>query len=280
MRFLVILICALCTSCANPATRPRTITPTASTTATAQQQFYLAYEKDRVELMNMTDRAPHQELVDRWQDDLNRLRPYLEQELPKLQGKTLHVIFQYHVTFEENNSCIRDSQKHVAEKLAELQPKLLMTEGNYYNAFSSDALMDEVNQSTEDMATCLEESLLPETPKINAEVFTELCAQNAVFDYAYRHPECLTVGSEWRGVHTLDAMLLWPNAPRDGKSAFDAGTRIRSWMTAARASEFMRHQGLNEATIVIGAYHEHDFERLSQTFGVNVTFYTTHVHKQ
>jgi hypothetical protein len=245
-------------------------------TVNSAEQFYDLFETDKQVVLQVSSMAPHQEIVQSWQNDLHRLRPYLEERLPELAGKKLNVVLQFHGWQGQIEKCAIDSQKNVATKLEEQKPRLLITEGTYFDRFSKDGLLDEVNISTQEFATVMNAEVTRENRERD---FAELCEQNAAFDYAYRHPECIAVGGEWRGVHTLDAMMQWPGSPPEAQIAFECGSRIRTWMTAARASEFMRQHNLNECTIVIGAGHRDDFETLARIFGVNVNFSITHVHK-
>jgi hypothetical protein len=113
-------------------------------TVNSAEQFYDLFETDKQVVLQVSSMAPHQEIVQSWQNDLHRLRPYLEERLPELAGKKLNVVLQFHGWQGQIEKCAIDSQKNVATKLEEQKPRLLITEGTYFDRFSKDGLLNNI----------------------------------------------------------------------------------------------------------------------------------------
>ena len=237
------------------------------------EQFYANYDRDVAEVLFVSQGLPSSLAVQGWRRDLQNLKPYLQRELPQLKGKTLHVILQAHDAGAEQvqDPEVVASPAKTLETLNKLKPKLLTIEGSYMEKFNRESFVAEMNTSVSEILSTFGGGMRAKP----SELYDLYLKHNTVLRYANDHPECHTIGGEWRGVHVLDLVMGFPGAPPAAEHAFHTGSRIRTWMTAARIGEFMRRDHLKEGTIVIGRNHRSDFELLGKLFGVKVVFYET-----
>jgi hypothetical protein len=272
--FCVLMVVLGLLACQQPS-QPIQSEPPLSPTA----QFYQDYDRDVDEVLTVSNMLPNVPSIRGWRQDLQNLKPYLERELPQLQGKTLHVVLQQHDEFAEmgeQKQTTAASQTKTMEALNQIHPRLLSIEGSYLDKFTKESFIAALDKSAAEAMEVSGGGQKPSNPGDNEPGgFNWFLNRNAVLKYGYEHSDCHTIGGEWRGVHMLDAVMMAPNAPPPAQHAFHTASRIRSWNTAARVGEFMRRDGLSEGTIVIGSWHRPHFELLEKLFGVRVIFHET-----
>lgn len=277
MKYWFLLFCMALLPCSGCSTSGSSPSVVATRALSPQELFYHQYDVDQQTVLRVSSIAADCSVVKDWQANLLCLKPYLSKQLPELQGKTLHVVLQWHTSFTAgfDDPNIRQSQQAVLDRLTSLHPKLLTMEGSYLDRFTKASYMLEIDRTSDELDAFRRMVPSQPIPTEKEAEFTKVMRENAVLGYAYQHPECHAIGGEWRGVHSLDVIMMFPDAPQEAPAAFAAGSRLHSWLTAARAGEFMTKDGLTEATIVIGANHRQDFEALAKTFGVNIVFHET-----
>lgn len=198
-----ILITVLCLSFVFAATACNsspTSTPPAKTFTTSQQKLLQEVKVNSQKLTSITPIAlGNSPTVQSWLGDINRLDKYLEAQLPKLQGKTLHVITQRHHDFTDKqvDPVTLTSQSNAGRTLEQINPNLLSLEGLYMDKFSKEAYVQEISRSSRELTDIFGSTLEP----INIQTEADwLIANNAALAYAQQHPEHHAIGGEWRGL--------------------------------------------------------------------------------
>ncbi len=278
--FFVVLICVGC----NGSTEPTKATATQSVIANNRgwgavgtlDDLWQQVDRDTQSMLVAASLLKRTADLSSWLGDVERLKPYLQEQLPQLSGKTLRIVLEQHDDQSGGGLSGAHTSKASQAKLYRLlensHPRLLSLEGCYMNRFSQEAFIAEVSKSVRQISVLNGE---PEPGPMPPGWFEQISQRNRMIDFAVKHPEVISVGGEWRGVHMLDVLFMSPNAPVKAKLAFIPGSRLRSLNTAARMNSLMQQYKMNECFIVIGLFHQEDFQLLSKLFGVKFVFYNT-----
>lgn len=184
------------------------------------------------------EKAPKQALI----DVLPQKQQYLGEYLPRLKGKTIHVVLQTHDSdpvermTSEQIAAVESSQARVLSELKYIRPKLLVIEGVF---------VDEPNRA-------------------EIAIWAGLWKRYNSIVYANAYPQCIAVGMEPRVIAIQDKEYYRQNK----MSVFLAAVRFRSYYSLARAAEKMeKYHLVRDTAIVIGAAHGPEFERAAKEFG-------------
>ncbi len=182
-----------------------------------------------------------------WQTYLPKKQRYIQDNIGKLRGKTVHVVLQVHddpinpMTIDEILQ-VDAFQAKVATILVDLQPKLLVIEGLFTDELTSDD-WGEILKSWHRYASA---------------------------QYASKNPDCIAIGMEPDVIGKQDIEFL-----RQGEyELFWAIVRFRSYYGLARLGAKMEKYKLyKDAVIVIGAAHRGEFELAASQYDINVVFH-------
>lgn len=207
-----------------------------------------------------------------WLEQLSCLPEYAKNQLDKARGKTFHVILQMHTDPRfPNLKGVRESQDKLYAYLNMTKPSLVGIEGAYLDRFTPFDFIQECNESLRQVR---EITSGMGVGNFGIDDLNALSNQDLVIKYALENPTTICVGSEWRGVHTLDAVFMSYNQPKF-QVPFIECSALRSVNTIARLNEIMDTHGLTECALVIGLGHKDDFAVMSKLFGFTIEFVET-----
>ncbi len=214
-------------------------------------------------------------MSDQIASDFDRYAEYEKTFLPKLKGKTIHVILQNHGDMFSDevlpDEGAFESQEKIAKLLPKIKPKVLALEG-----IVSDRIASEKDIISE--LTLLSPPEVKNDPFFAlqlAETYIYTVEHNRSLEFAIKNPRCFTLGGEFLGMSVLAVRNINMNYVDNPKSKFAIIQRFRTWNMLARLSEMMEKTKNRSGALVIGAWHKQDIEIFWKIFNVNIIYYDT-----